>query len=177
MRQIVGAPPARRWIAGTVAGVSTLTRPSDTTAYTAGDEVSDSTTQALAHPWVFANVGRSNGGSFTVTRMRMALNDNNTFTGSLMEVWFYTATPTMVGDNAAFSHIAADDANLVGMLTLTSVHRSAVGATGVLTYANTPFLFGVCAAADTSLYAVLIPNSGVTPTSAETFALSILVEN
>lgn len=174
MDRAVLYPPSRRWISGTVNSSTTLTRPNDTTGYTSGDEISDNVVAGSAHPWIFPLVSRNNGGGFTV--LRATLISNNSASALTPALWLYTATPTMVGDNVPYSHLAVDDANLVDTFSITSRHVNGVGTDSVSTYSSATLIYGSCAATDTALYGVLIPGA-YTPTAQQTFTLRLLVEN
>lgn len=167
--------PEPRLIEGSVDGSTTMTRPADTTAYTSGDEISNSATQALAKPWVFADVARENGGAARIRVVSMFSSNNVTLAPLL---WLFNALPTMVGDNAGYSHVAADDGKFVLARTLPMISTTAVGSkrvNQVVSGASVADLV-LCAPNDRNLYGVLT-TPAYTPISAETFKLTMIVDN
>lgn len=169
----ISFPPALRWIDCTASGSATLTRPNDANAYVSGDEMSNSTTQGSAVPWVVPAFARVAGGSGWIRRALCITSQNVTFAPFLL---VFDASPTMVGDNAAFSHVVGDDAKIASVISLSFGSITAVGSEAWADAAvNLPFK---CAAADTSLYLVMrAPTAGYTPANNQTFKLRVLVEN
>lgn len=170
----VSYPPSLRWIDATVNGVATLTRPNDVNGYTSGDEISDDTTTA-AHPWIISGFARANGGAGIVRNVMLLTSQNTALTCSLK---LFDTSPTMCGDNAAFSHVSADDAKFIGGGNLSGQSVSVVGVGSELVLNNFALINSFkCAAADTSLYAVLVAGGAYTPLAQQTFKLRVLVEN
>lgn len=169
-------------VRGTVGGATTLTRPADTTAYAAGDEISNSTSQASAAPFIFANVARSAGGGGIIRSILITSSDNAAAFAPAL--WLFTAAPTMVGDNAAWALKAADAAAVINAPTPDDTFRrsigSAAGDTASLFFLGGPnTLFSEiayqCASTSTSIYGVLLADV-YTPLSAGTFTVTLTVE-
>lgn len=162
-------------ILGTVNAATSLTRPADANAYTAGDEVSDSVTQASAHWWVFTNAASGAGGGGYITKIRMSCSDKLNV-GVLYRLFLYGATPTMVGDNAAYNLLKSEFPTRVGFFDLGPM------VTGVGAGSDSAFIdldvrkAYQCVSTDRNLYGVLVIQGAYTPVSAETFQLSITVE-
>lgn len=90
-------------VAGTV-----LTRPANTTAYSAGDAISDNATagSVTALP---VTVGAENDAPLTLTEIELDTSDTGLAAGVVVDVYVYSSDPTassgvVGGDNAAFSN-------------------------------------------------------------------------
>lgn len=90
-----------------VAG-TTLTRPANTTAYSAGDAISDNATagSVTALP---ATVSDTNDAPVTLTEIELDTTDTGLAAGTIVDVFVYNSDPTASsgvggGDNAAFSN-------------------------------------------------------------------------
>jgi len=121
------------------AAFGTLTRPANTTAYSAGDAVSNNATAGSVTAQT-ATVSDANDNPVSIERIRVSTNDTGPATaGATFQAWVFQSDPTASsgvggGDNAAFSQKRA---GLIG------------------TFSGTFF-----AASDGS-YAVLTPDAGV----------------
>lgn len=91
----------------------TFNRPSATTAYAAGDVVSDSTSQAAA--LVFPNVGDA----ASVVRSRAVYEENNG-TPPDFELWLFHEEPTNHLDNAPLALTSVDLASLAAVVEIGS---------------------------------------------------------
>lgn len=158
-------------ILGTVNAVSTLTRLANTTAYTAGDEISDIASSS-AHPWVFANAGLAVGGSGRITKVRLQASDP-LCVSQIFRLYLFDTAPAMVGDNLAYALLAAEFAGRDDYIDIGPLITS-VGA-GVAEMAHDLGKDYVCAAASTSLYGVLVIQNAYSPLSAGTFRLELTV--
>ena len=114
---------------------STLTRPANTTAYSANDSVSDNGTAGS----VTANtvtISDLNGNPVALTRVRLATTDTGPATaGATFEMWLFRSDPTANsgvggGDNAAYSQ---KQAGFVGRLSGTFPSGFSDGSVAVLT--------------------------------------------
>lgn len=89
-----------------VAAVSAVTRPNNTTAYSANDAVSNSATAASVTPISFS-LSDTNDDPITLERMRILSTDTG-LAGNMLRAYLYQSDPTastgvVGGDNAAFS--------------------------------------------------------------------------
>lgn len=91
-----------------VTATTSFNRPADTTAYVAGDAISDSTTAPTT--FTLSNMGRASGGSGVITDLIILSNDTAALAG---EIWIYDSSVTATNDNAALSVSDADQAKLV----------------------------------------------------------------
>lgn len=154
---------------GTVGGVSTLTRLGNTTAYTAGDEVSD-VASSSANPWVFANAALASGTGGRITKVRLMASDP-LCVSAVFRLYLFNAAPTMVGDNLAYALLASEYTSRSGYIDIGPLVTS-VG-TGVAEINQDLSMDYVCAAASTSLYGVLVIQNAYTPLNAGTFRLTL----
>lgn len=149
----------------------TFNRPANTTAYSAGGSVNSSTT---APAFVaFAGVAKSNGGSGTITKIRLATNKASITPRTRVHL-FNANTATLTNDGAAFIDKFADDSLKIGYYDLPAmqgepgagVDESRAQAAGIAI----PF---VCAGGTTTIYAVLETLDAFTPASGQTFNITI----
>lgn len=180
LRQTVEACPPRKIVSATV------TRPANTTAYTAGDALTDSTTAPSA--LTITGMARFNGGGGTIVAA-LLLDSANQATKPDLELWIFSASPVPDNDNAVFTPSDAECATLVGIIEFRGVTKSYVGdatagAGGNLIVPGTqggttiptlaiPF---VCAAAQTALYGLFVVRNAYTPVSAEVFTAILFIE-
>lgn len=90
-----------------VASGTALTRPANTTPYTAGDSVSDNATAGSVTANVIT-VADANDAPLAIERFRLETEDTG-IRGKAVRVWLYRSDPTansgvVAGDNAAFSN-------------------------------------------------------------------------
>jgi len=91
---------------------ATITRPNDTTAYTALDVIS---TQAGA-VLTFDNIGPANGVAL-ITAAKIRLDVAAVPSGmGVMRLHLYNSSPTAIADNAAFNLPSADRAKYIGSI-------------------------------------------------------------
>lgn len=173
VEHVLSIPFNRRWITGTVSGASALTRPADTAIYAAGDEISNSTTAGSAVPFVFAGATNTPGGLFRMLAISVSTTGNINI---VSRANFYSASPTMVGDNAVAGK-TADRASFLGSFVVTA----AINGTGAEEmYAYASGLTGlslplICASGSTTIYGVLTA-AAQTPASGQVIAVRILVD-
>jgi hypothetical protein len=166
---------------------TTLTRPADTTAYTAGDAVSNSTSAPTAIS--LADVVDINGGSGAIVEVMLECN-LATVTNGTFRVYFFNTTFTPNNDNAAFDKLHANGAYLQGYVDLpilvadsssaaAAATRITVGQGGSVGVGGgddgLPLRF-TCASGDNDLYVVIVATGAYTPSSGEVFRLSVVVE-
>jgi len=155
-----------------------VTRPADTSAYTAGDVISDSTSAPTL--LTFQGVGGSARG-FTILQSVLCIDSANQATKPDLELWLFDTAPAAQNDNAAF---APTDAELITGLN---------GLVGVIPIPSTSFRVGLATsgAAGNSichvtniglplnlnafavLYALVVVRNAYTPVSAEAFTFKL----
>ena len=152
----------------------TKTRPSDTTAYGAGDVISESTGSGTA--WTFSNAAKVKGGSGTIVRAVILDDDTGrTQTGVLL---LFNITPTgNLNDNAANTEpLSGTDDNFIGAMEFDALIDQGTGysyATAVPGNSNLPMPFK-CVQGDASIYGVL-STTAFTPSSDEVFRIALQV--
>lgn len=162
------APPSIVTFA-TAAPSATITRPSDTTTYAAGDEVSNSTSAPTIQSFT---VGARLGGSGTIKGVQMVSSAVPTLAGSF-ELWLFNATNTPQNDNAAFGPSDAEALTVVAVIPLSYSYDTANNRFYTTQDIARPF---VCAAADTKLYGRVVVRNAYVPASAETLAITLYVD-
>lgn len=150
----------------------TMTRPSDTTAYAAGDGVTTATSSASA--MTVSSAARTSAGGGVIFGGKASKSTTST-TNAQFRIWIYQDTPSAIpNDNAAFTAaVQADYQKLVG----TALIDFSAGVTGsdgvrvpiVLERPNMAFKV----ASGTDLIVIWEARAAYTPGSAEVFRLSL----
>jgi hypothetical protein len=151
----------------------TLTRPSNTTAYAAGDVVgiADSGTPANAGSAIItlSSIGPA-GGYVLIQSVRLMIG-NSTAPASAFRLHLYTESPTAILDNAAFDLVAGDVGKYAGYVDLPAPQDFGSIAVTQSDYAGTMVKL---AAASTTLFAQLEARSAYTPASGTLYDLRVL---
>jgi hypothetical protein len=146
---------------------ASFTRPSNTTAYTAGQVVADSTTAATVRQ--FSNCSRTNGNTGLIVTCVITDSAKQT-TLPQFNLWLFNASPTVQNDAAAFAPSATDLLNLVAILPVSAFYGASANGALVANGLNQPFK---CASGSTTLYGVLVAANAYTPVSAEVFNITL----
>ena len=157
---------------------SSVTRPANTTAYAAGDVVSNAAGDRLNFDIKVDDNGL--GGSIDAV---IAVDAANQSTLPDLELWLFDTDVAAVADNAAFAPTDAEMLTLVGVIDLPladwKVGLSGAGASGnaanVVAPANLPFRVKRQTAGTHYLYGVLVARNAYTPISAEVFTIKLVV--
>lgn len=149
----------------------TFNRPANTTAYAAGQQVSNSTTAPTVI--TFSSVARANGGSGIIIGAVLVDEANQTTKGQF-ELWMFDTTVTPNNDGSAFAPTNAFVETAIGIIPFNSVY---VGNTaGNCIYPvqglNIPFTCGVSVP---DIYGLLVVRNAYTPVSAEKFTFRLTV--
>jgi hypothetical protein len=148
-----------------------VTRPEDTTAYTAGDAWANATS-APAVPTI--EVGLKNGDRGTIA-MPMLVDSASQGTKADIEVWIFSEAPTGMEDNAAFDPSDAEMETLLCVLDFGStpdVGKADVGAGGNCVYRITSEAYNfVCTSDSKDLHWIPVIRNAYTPVSAEKLTL------
>jgi len=145
---------------GTYQSIFVNTRPSDTTAYAAGDAVGDTAGSAIQ---TFANIG-SSGGTIFITAADLRIDVASVPSGmGNQRLHLFDASPTAIADNVAYVLPAADRSKYLGFIDLGTPADQGdtlfVQADGI----NKPFKLAV---GSTTLYGIRQTIAAFTPTSA-----------
>ncbi len=148
----------------------TMTRPADTTQYSTGDLVANSTTAGSVVPLEF-DVG---GGSGMVRKIRIRTNrTSDGTTSAVFRVYLFRTAPTVAGgDNAAFN--PANAANFIDAMDVVlneqfsdGAANSSNGAAGEINYS--------LPSGSTKLFGLVRAGAGYTPASAEQISVALEV--
>jgi hypothetical protein len=146
-----------------------ITRPANTTAYTAGDVVNDNSTTTFA----FANAARIAAGSGSVFGCRMILNSTTT-ANATFRLWLFNASPGALTDNAAYSLTYAQRGSRIGYFDLAApiVGSDCVEIIGT---SGQSIPMGFDLPSGTTLYGVLTATAAYVPTSGETIDIYLQI--
>jgi hypothetical protein len=145
----------------------TITRPSNTTAYTAGDVVGDTGGSAII---TLPSIGPS-GGFVLIQSLSLVLSDSTVPSGmGAFRVHLYSASPTAIADNAPFDLASGERASYLGFVDLAAPQD--LGST-IYTQVDYPGRLVKLAAASTSLFAEIETRGAYTPVSASTVELRV----
>jgi len=153
----------------------TLTRPSNTTAYAAGDliGVADGTTPANAGSAIItlSNIGPS-GGFVLIQSVRLMIGTTSVPAGmGAFRLHLYTASPTAILDNAAFDLVSGEVASYAGYIDLPAPQDFG---SILMTQADYPGALIKLASGSTSLFAELETRGAYTPASGTLYDLRVL---
>jgi hypothetical protein len=145
----------------------TITRPSNTTAYTAGDVVGDTGGSAII---TLPSIGPS-GGFVLIQSLSLIFSDSTVPSGmGAFRVHLYSASPTAIADNAPFDLASGERASYLGFVDLAAPQD--LGST-IYTQVDYPGRLVKLAAASTSLFAEIETRGAYTPVSASTVELRV----
>jgi hypothetical protein len=145
----------------------TITRPSNATAYTAGDVVGDTGGSAIL---TFSNMG-PNSGYALIQSAALIFSDSAVPSGmGSFRVHLYSASPTAIADNAAYDLVSADRSAYMGYFDF----PAPVDFGGTL-YTQTDYIGRMIKMAtnSTTVYVQIETKGAYTPVSASTVELRI----
>lgn len=153
-----------------------FTRPADTTAYTAGDVVSDSTSATTVQ--AVANFARVNAGTGYVVGARLTT-DKKSITPRFRVHLYNASNPTVSADNAAMQRRYADESKYLGWFDLSAMATSTdtTNSTQSVSQDMTLRIPFSCAAATRSIYFVLETLDAFTPASGQKFTLRLWADD
>lgn len=147
--------------------VVTITRPSNTTAYTAGDVVGDTTGSAIIS---LTSAGPS-GGFVILQSVSLVFSDASVPSGmGAFRLHLYSASPTAIADNAAFDLLSAERANYMGYVDIPTPQDFGSSLYAQVDY---PGRLIKLATASTTLFAELETRGAYTPASASTVQVRV----
>lgn len=163
-----GTAQSPKVVSWTVQPTATLTRPGDTTAYTANDSVANSTGSPTA--LTFSNCARVTGGCGLIRDATLILSGMTT-TVAEFHLWVFDTSPTVTADNSAFNPSDGDAANVQCVLMFNAGNMSDGTSNRVYKLVNAPQMFKTSGALE--LYGALMTRTGYTPTSGETYQFDL----
>src|SRR3990167_1596427 len=151
-----------------------FTRPADTTAYTAQDSVSDSTTAPSIITWTerpnptktYNQLGLKAGASYQIKSVKLTKN-NNTTTNASFDMYFFTSGVTNTNDNSEMGITYANKIYRTGKVAFTLAVAGTTEsncAEQVITDVNHVFV-----ATGTTFYSILVATAAYTPISGNIF--------
>jgi hypothetical protein len=144
-----------------------ITRPSNTTAYTAGDVVGDTGGSAIL---TLSNIGPS-GGYILIQSAALVFSDISVPGGmGAFRIHLYSSSPTAIADNAQFDLVSGDRAAYMGYIDFSAPQD--LGST-IYTQLDYPGRLIKLAAASTTLFAEIETRNAYTPVSASTVELRV----
>lgn len=154
---------------------ATFTRPADTTAYTAGDVVSNSTSSTTM--MTFSNVVSANGKGGYITGARLHT-DKKSITPRIRVHLYSDNTATVSADNAAHQYRFADISKRLGYFDLPAMTTPAdtTNSTESVGQDFTQRVRFQCGASSRTVYAVLEALDAFTPASGENFTLVLNID-
>ena len=146
----------------------TFNRPSNTTAYTAGDVVGATGGSAIH---TLTTAGPS-GGYILLQSISMVTHDTSVPAGmASFRIHFYNASPTAIADNAAFDLLTTDHGKYLGYVDLPTPQDFG---SSIYTQSDYSGRLMKLATGSTSLFIEIETKGAFTPVSAVTFDLAIL---
>lgn len=169
MVDLAGTTPSRAY-----RSVVSITRPSNTTAYAAGDVIgiADAGTPANAGSAIhtLSSIGPS-AGFVTIQSVELFIGNTSVPSGmSSFRLHLYTASPTAILDNAAFDLVSGDVSGYVGYIDLPTPQDF-----GSTLYSQADYSGRLIklATASTTLYAQLETKGAYTPASGTLYTLRV----
>jgi hypothetical protein len=146
---------------------ATITRPSNTTAYTAGDVVGDTGGSAI----ISLTAAGPTSGFVIIQSISLVFSDSVVPSGmGAFRLHLYSASPTAIADNAAFDLVSGDRATYMGFIDLPT---PADFGSSLYTQTDYPGRLVKLGAASTTLFAELETRGAYTPVSASTVAIRV----
>lgn len=154
-----------------------FTRPSDTTAYTAGDVVSDSTSA----PTVIT-FPRATSDSISTIQQAIIVTSASVATKPDLELWLFDTTVTPDNDNAVFTPTDAELRTLIGVIAFPTgsfkVGDATAGVGGnAICDVQTLNIQVNSTPAVNSIYGVLVVRNAYVPVSAERFDIRLKIKD
>ena len=146
---------------------ATITRPSNTTAYTAGDVVGDTGGSAI----ISLTGAGPTAGFVIIQSISLVFSDSVVPAGmGAFRVHLYSASPTAIADNAVFGLASGERATYMGFIDLPT---PADLGSSLYTQTDYPGRLIKLAAASTTLFAELETRGAYTPVSASTVSIRV----
>ena len=146
---------------------ATITRPSNTTAYTAGDVVGDTGGSAI----ISLTSAGPTAGFVIIQSISLVFSDSTVPSGmGAFRVHLYSASPTAIADNAAFDLTSGERDTYMGFIDLPT---PADLGSSLYTQTDYPGRLIKLAAASTTLFVELETRGAYTPVSASTVSIRV----
>lgn len=152
----------------------TITRPADTTAYSANDAISSSTSAPAAIIFDLATAGLEAGGSGYLVKARLISNKSDIT--PRIRVHLYKSAPSQVNDNSAFPLLWANRANRICYIDFPALATAGAGsdaAHSLVADLRLPFKL---ASGETRLWAIIQTLDAFAPSSGQQLFFSFLID-
>lgn len=146
-----------------------VTRPADTTAYAAGDAISNSTTAPTTGGFTLTGAARKSGGSGIITDV-IVTSSNDPATRLSGEVFFFNQSVTNINDNSAFAVSDTEIKTCVGVVPFSLFDA---GNNGLAHLTGLNILFTCSGSAD--LRFLLRARNAYTPANAEVLTVVVKI--
>lgn len=158
--------PAQQGVAGKAyRTTATITRPSNTTAYTAGDVVGDTGGSAI----ISLTAAGPSAGFVIIQSVSLVFSDSAVPSGmGAFRLHLHSASPTAIADNAAFDLLSGDRATYMGFIDLPTPVDFGSSLYTQIDYPGRLIKLGT---ASTTLFAELETRAAYPPLSASTVAI------
>lgn len=154
------------------------TRPANTTAYAAGDVISESATDTEGTDWDFSNIVHKAGDGGWITKAWVQTATG--YTAELTLLLFTIAPTSELDDNAANTGpILGDTEEFIGAIQFPALRDLGTGQSYAVATPNTtgslPLRFN-CAGGSKTIYGVLVTEGAFTPASAQVFTIELTAD-
>lgn len=151
-----------------------VTRPNDTTAYQAGDAISDNATTATTAGYFALDLKIQAGGSVRITDITMHKSDHDV-TNATFWLLLFTTAPAVAGweDNAALDITDAEMLECKAAIPFAAANWINVVNGDVMTYTPTQPIGIVCASGSSTIYGILVAGAAYTPAAQEVFTVTL----
>jgi len=148
---------------------ATVTRPSDTTQYTAGDVVADSTSAAVILE--FGDVAKFPGWGGIINAATL-VDSVAAATKPDFDLYLFHTTVVMENDNAAWDPSDTEATYLIGIISFLGSNFETMGANGAIQVQNIGLPYQTLGGG-TKIYGILVARNAYTPASAEVFTVKL----
>lgn len=163
-----------------VSRAANFSRPNDTSTYTAGDVLADSTTATSASVLVFRNVVNKAGASGCIQGGMISITANVAALQPDLQMYLYSVAPVMQADNAAYAATNDQIRTLVAVIAFPVgsmvVTNTGTGASGNIV-CNPQGLVIPFTSADANLYGHLVVRNAYVPVASTNFYIRLDVVN
>lgn len=156
---------------------ASITRPANTTAYTAGDVWADSATAPTLGE--FTNVVKGGGGRGKIVEA-ILVDSSNAATPGEFELWIFDDVVTQINDNSPIALTDNECLNVVTVIPFVTGYISNTAADGAgnrVYITDSPDKEFECQDGYTSLYFMIVVRNAYTPISSEKLTTILQVEN
>lgn len=149
---------------------TTITRPTDTNAYTANDAFANSTSAPTVGGFTLTGMARESGVTGEIMDAVFSMSAGTALQG---ELWLFDQAVTAINDNAAFSVSDSDILNLVGIIPFNCTDTTAANSVSYVTGIG----IGYTCVGTANLRCLVKVMNAPTPGNAEVLSIRLKVRN